>query len=304
MAAGGTRLAACLTGNGWPDQRLRPAQKAPREGRKAPLSGRHGGHDHESRDGAHEPRTAWCRYDWMTTCWRAVALALARMQTARDPTAASAPHRMMGVSVFRPALRAAQRWCLIALVAGCGETKPPSTSGFATTGGSGGWILEETYRLGRVDAEGPEIFSRLADFAVCGDERLHVLEGHAREVRVFDRDGRHVRTLGRSGRGPGEFTFPAAVECLPNGGIMVVDIRNVRYTFFDTAGVLVREERRAVPWTSFPWRGGVDEHGQIYEWSFTGRDVLLRLDATFSPRDTLDLPLPQIDRLQRRTPAA
>jgi hypothetical protein len=102
------------------------------------------------------------------------------------------------------------------------------------------WRIVEELRIGRIDGDGPEVFGRVG--GVIPDEQGHmwVLDTQAYEIRVFDADGRFVRTVGRRGEGPGEFggffgpcAFPG-----PNGQIVVED-RLGRWQRFDTAGALV-----------------------------------------------------------------
>ena len=67
------------------------------------------------------------------------------------------------------------------------------------------------------------------DFVVVGDSRGDTL------IRVFDTTGRHLGSLGRNGKGPGEFTTVWwMVEGLPsNPGIWFFDIGNQRLVHHD-----------------------------------------------------------------------
>jgi len=51
-------------------------------------------------------------------------------------------------------------------------------------------------------------FGFVADVAFGPDSTIYVLDGMNAEVRVFDLDGKHLRTFGRKGQGPGEFQLP------------------------------------------------------------------------------------------------
>jgi hypothetical protein len=59
-------------------------------------------------------------------------------------------------------------------------------------------------RIG-ADEAGPYQFSFISTALLLARGGVAVVELSANEVRLFDRDGRHQRTLGRRGRGPGEF---------------------------------------------------------------------------------------------------
>ena len=70
-----------------------------------------------------------------------------------------------------------------------------------------GWHLaaEPSLDLGGVADPGPEEFSRIAAIRRLGSGLIVVAEDEALELRFFDLNGAHVRTVGRKGQGPGEF---------------------------------------------------------------------------------------------------
>ncbi|MBI5509869.1 MAG: SMP-30/gluconolactonase/LRE family protein [Deltaproteobacteria bacterium] len=71
--------------------------------------------------------------------------------------------------------------------------------------------------------------------------RLYVVDGldqksdkHA--VEVFDLEGKHIKTIGKKGRRPGELYFPTYVAVAPDGRIYVADTLNFRVQVFDPEG--------------------------------------------------------------------
>jgi sugar lactone lactonase YvrE len=54
-------------------------------------------------------------------------------------------------------------------------------------------------------------------------------------------DGTTAWTLGRAGRGPGEFRRPSALEVLPDGRVLVADTEVGRVTILDRAGAYLTE---------------------------------------------------------------
>lgn len=74
-------------------------------------------------------------------------------------------------------------------------------------GGPDEWRLVEELRLGRVDGTGPEVFGDVHDVAVDEKGHIYVLDYGSKEVRIFDRGGRHVRNMAGDGEGPGEFRY-------------------------------------------------------------------------------------------------
>ena len=158
------------------------------------------------------------------------------------------------------------------------------------------WKLVEELRIGSAEADGPELFGAVAGLEVDASGRIYVLDPQAREIRVFDERGAHVRTFGRKGGGPGEFEQPAALMWDPQGRLWVVDQQNARFSVFDTAGAFLASHRRPAGFSTIPWPGGMDSEGRIYDVALlhgeNGRASfpLVRLDATMQPADTFHLP--------------
>jgi len=64
---------------------------------------------------------------------------------------------------------------------------------------------------------------------------LFVADAQDCAVKVFARDGRFLRSFGRKGSGPGEFSFPSGVAAA-GGKVLVADKLNSRILFFDPEG--------------------------------------------------------------------
>jgi len=118
------------------------------------------------------------------------------------------------------------------------------------------WRLVEDLRIGSVADDQASAFSRIAALAVDRTGRIYVLDRQAQDVRVFDSAGRHVRTSGRKGGGPGEFQRATGLAIDPAGDLWVVDPGSRRFSVFDTAGNLVGTHRRDVPDFGYAWSGG------------------------------------------------
>lgn len=163
-----------------------------------------------------------------------------------------------------------------------------------------GWGLQQELLIGSLDAEGPDNFGRISSFTVDEGGRIWVLEGQAAELRVFDRSGAHVRTVGRAGEGPGEFRQPLRVDMGPDGNAWVMDPQNTRLSVFDSAGNYVEGLRVPGGFVIIPWQGGFDDDGDYYapvadfEPSFS--IALGRFDRAFTPLDTIELPKDPVER--------
>jgi|GEM_PF-1773480 len=102
-------------------------------------------------------------------------------------------------------------------------------------------------QIGVEDGAPERVFGVIQDVAVDRAGRIYVLDALARSIRVFTRDGRYLSSIGRMGRGPGEFFVPVAMAVDPDDRLYVLDQGNARVDVF----ALSRGGRRAYA-ASFP----------------------------------------------------
>lgn len=81
-----------------------------------------------------------------------------------------------------------------------------------------------------------ETFARVAGVAFDAQNNLYVLDGGNRRLQVFDARGRHLRTVGRAGQGPGEFIAPLQVVVAQGGRIVVSDLGRRSFAVFSAEG--------------------------------------------------------------------
>lgn len=99
-----------------------------------------------------------------------------------------------------------------------------------------------------------------------GSGLTYVADSGAHDIKVFDRHGRLVRTLGRHGSGPGEFNGPTHLA-LDRDRLVVSDTLNARVQVLGTRGEVLRIiGRRGLYVGNFTRPKGVtvDEDGNIY----------------------------------------
>lgn len=95
-------------------------------------------------------------------------------------------------------------------------------------------LRSPSWTVGTRDGRAPERFADIRDVVQNGKGRVLVLDNEHREVRLFSSDGEYVGAFGREGEAPGEFQYPAHLDRLSDGTIMVVD-RMGRIQFFASA---------------------------------------------------------------------
>ena len=108
-----------------------------------------------------------------------------------------------------------------------------------------------------------ELF-RVSNSVRLPDGRIVIGNNGTNEIRFYDESGVHLLDAGGEGEGPGEFSFVSWVRRYRGDSIGVYDMRQMRISVFDSAGLFVR---------SFPIRGkdgsgrgrahGVFENGKV-----------------------------------------
>ncbi len=90
--------------------------------------------------------------------------------------------------------------------------------------------------LGSMDGPAEYLFGQVSGIAEDATGRIFVSDGFQNEVRVFDQHGEFLFTIGREGRGPGEFRRPCCIAFGPDGRLWVRDNGNRRYVAFEVVG--------------------------------------------------------------------
>ncbi len=158
------------------------------------------------------------------------------------------------------------------------------------------WDVTEDVRIGQVDGDGPDVFGSIGLLEIDEAGRFYVFERQAQELRVFDAEGNYVRTVGRTGSGPGEFSQVIGMDWAPDGSLWVVDPNNNRISVIDTAGTYVTSHRMLGGFVISPWPGGFDDRGRFYNYGVDpgASDgfclVLVRYDENLEPADTILIP--------------
>lgn len=98
--------------------------------------------------------------------------------------------------------------------------------------------VEPGVRIGAVgDAgePGPDEFGMIRSVVADAEGAIYVADVQANEIRVFGRDGGHLRTIGRSGRGPGEFNALYTLAWVGDT-LVTFDPNNARIGFLSPTG--------------------------------------------------------------------
>ena len=119
-----------------------------------------------------------------------------------------------------------------------------------------GKVLMTLGRAG-VAGNGPDTFNQPSAVAVAASGHIFVADGHgtgpssnARVVK-FSRDGTFVKSWGKPGSGPGEFSDPHTLAFDSRGRLFVGDRNNNRIQIFDQEGTFLEQ------WTQFGRPSGI-----------------------------------------------
>lgn len=81
-----------------------------------------------------------------------------------------------------------------------------------------------------------QFFRMPFDIKIGKDGLVYIVDAGDDQIKVFDRSGKYVRTIGRRGRGPGDLLRPSAVAFDNDNNILVADDFNRRIQAFDPKG--------------------------------------------------------------------
>lgn len=97
-------------------------------------------------------------------------------------------------------------------------------------------VFEEELTIRSEDEEGNVLLYRPAWHLVDSKGDIYVCDLQDMEIKVFDPEGRWVRSIGRKGEGPGEFQNIGEIALLPDDRLLVLDWEAHRVSLFDQEG--------------------------------------------------------------------
>ncbi len=95
--------------------------------------------------------------------------------------------------------------------------------------------LEELWRVGG-DEDEDTLFGVILNVMAGDNEEIYLLDMQLSEVQVYSPDGEHLRTLSRTGDGPGESRNPSDMLFLPCGNLGLVQAFPGKVTKIDLEG--------------------------------------------------------------------
>lgn len=124
------------------------------------------------------------------------------------------------------------------------------------------------------DSRTPFFFATVSGLAIDDKGRVYVSDGGEARIAVFTADGKSLATIGRRGKGPGEFEWPTGPVVGNDGALYVRNMSEVaRFVTDPKTGVLGRFDRAFAGPAMAPWMSKlatvIDKSGRLHfplEW--------------------------------------
>jgi hypothetical protein len=90
--------------------------------------------------------------------------------------------------------------------------------------------------IGAFDGADEYMFGEVNEIAVARDGSIYMFDRQVPALRKYDVNGKFVKTFGRKGQGPGEYTSGGGLGVLPDGRVLLWDTGNWRINVYSPAG--------------------------------------------------------------------
>jgi len=96
--------------------------------------------------------------------------------------------------------------------------------------------ITPVFSIGSLNASEEYLFSWVKDITTDSEGNIFACDSDENRIQVYDKNGKYIRTIGRTGHGPGELMRPMAVALDSSRKIYVVDNLNYRISIFHPNG--------------------------------------------------------------------
>lgn len=103
-------------------------------------------------------------------------------------------------------------------------------------------LREPSFRIGTADGDQDYLLFGAGQAVRLDDGRIVVINTGTNQFRIYDQNGRHLRTVGRRGEGPGEFNGLQRIGVAAGDTILAYDVWSGRLSAFSREGEFVRSQ--------------------------------------------------------------
>jgi hypothetical protein len=168
--------------------------------------------------------------------------------------------------------------------------------------------LREDLTIGKDTEDLNYLFSGLQHTQVDEEEYVYAADWKETQIKVYDKNGKHVRNFGRKGQGPGEIGLPFYLGIFQGNKLVVNDQTNAKFIFFSREGESLKE----VPMGKYRFvtRFKMDSDGNFYAISRTFDESkttfeLKKFSPSFEPLASFaSIEVPRTPRVAQAFPPA
>jgi hypothetical protein len=142
--------------------------------------------------------------------------------------------------------------------------------------------LKSDFTIGLETEDMNYAFSGLQHTQVDEQEYIYAADWKETLIKVYDKNGKHVRSFGRKGQGPGEIGMPFYLGIFQGNSVVVNDQTNAKFIFYSREGEFLKE----IPMGKYRFitRFKVDSEGCFYAISRTFDEAKITCELKkFSP---------------------
>ncbi|MDH5467279.1 MAG: 6-bladed beta-propeller [Candidatus Aminicenantes bacterium] len=121
--------------------------------------------------------------------------------------------------------------------------------------------LEEELSIGSTEEREEYMFGYTVSIAVNDNGDIYILDIQQKNIRVFDRDGKYLKTIGGRGQGPGEMEMPTQIQITSQNELASFDLRRRSLEYFSLDGKFLR--RNPLIQVERPTRIIIDSNGDF-----------------------------------------
>ena len=146
-------------------------------------------------------------------------------------------------------------------------------------------VLKPDLVIGSQTENEQYIFHDVRSVQVDDQENIYVLDWKEIKIKVFDKEGKLVRSIGQRGQGPGEMSMPSRMEISPGNHLIIDDLGNAKLIYYSLDGKFIKEIPTGKYWSSISFK--FDSKGYIYadtrSYGDTMKSDLIKFDFDLKP---------------------
>jgi hypothetical protein len=131
--------------------------------------------------------------------------------------------------------------------------------------------LEEDLVIGGDTDQENYLFTQITDISVDSKGNLVVLDSQDHCVKKYDSNGKHLRTFGSKGKGPGELELPMRMAIDPDDRIVIYELGNRRFSLFNDDGSHYKIMSLSTSVRDFDIGPAGNYYIETHDWDFSGK---------------------------------